>query len=246
MTVYHKSSSNMSEINDESIHLIVTSPPYPMISKWDNHYGIVDFEIQHHRLLATWIECYRVLVNGGIACINIGDATRSIDGEFQCYPNYAQMIMMLKKLQFIPLIPILWKKISNRPNAFLGSGFLPPNGYISQDCEYIAILRKGTLRKFPPKDPIRYESAFTKEERDLWFQQIWNIPGAKGAKKDSSFPEEIPYRLIRMYSVISDTVLDPFAGTGTTGIVAERIKRNYIGYTLPEPNRKRLVRQWIQ
>jgi len=103
-----------------------------------------------------------------------------------------------------PLIPIFWKKISNRPNAFLGSGFLPPNAYVSQDCEYIGIYRKGSNRKFQPKDEKRYKSIFTKEQRDLWFQQIWHIPGAKGAKQNSAFPHEIPYRLIRMFSIIND------------------------------------------
>lgn len=228
--IHYKDSSDMSEIKSDSVALIVTSPPYPMIKKWDDAFGVVDFESQHNQLDKVWEECNRILIPGGIICVNIGDATRSIDGNFCCYPNYARVTMKLFCLFLTPLVPIIWKKISNRPNAFLGSGFLPPNAYISQDCEMIGIYRKGRLRQFPPKDELRLLSKFTKEERDIWFQQTWNIPGAKGAAEHSNFPEEIPYRLIKMFSVVQDTVVDPFSGTGTTQKVAEALDRNFIGY----------------
>jgi DNA modification methylase len=196
-----------------------------------------DFEEQHKQLYDTWVECIRVLCDGGIMCINIGDATRSTeDSGFCCWPNYAFIAMSMFQYSWngmVPLIPIIWKKISNRPNAFLGSGMLPPNAYISQDHEYIAIFRKGgKLRKFPPKDKNRYASAYTKEERDLWFQQTWNIQGAKNAKDTSAFPDEIPYRLIRMFSVIGDKVLDPFCGTGTVMKIADQLDRVGIGYDI--------------
>jgi len=233
-TFYNKSSQEMGELEDKSVHLMITSPPYPMIKKWDDLFGKVDFNFQHDQLLPVWQECHRVLVDGGIACVNIGDATRSIDGEFQCYPNYAKITMAFLEIGFIPLIPIFWKKISNRPNAFLGSGFYPPNAYVAQDHEYIGIFRKGSLRKFTPKDPIRIESMYTKQERDLWFQQVWNIPGAKGAKESSSFPKEIAYRLIRMFSVIGDTVLDPFCGSGTVLHEAVTYRRIGVGYDIED------------
>jgi len=239
MKFYKKDSSNMCEIEDESIHLIITSPPYPMIKKWDKAFGFDDlfgpanFDHQHGMLAKTWLECHRVLVDGGIICINIGDATRSLpDSGFCCFPNYAAVAVIMWEMNFTPLIPIYWKKISNRPNAFLGSGFLPPNGYVSQDHEHIAIFRKGKLRKFKPKDEARYASAFTKEERDLWFQQIWKIQGARGAKETSVFPDEIPYRLIRMFSIIGDTVLDPFCGYGTVMRIAGENHRHGIGYDI--------------
>lgn len=222
----------MDELADKSVQLIVTSPPYPMVKKWDDQFKIVDFAYQHDKLAGTWIECYRVLCEGGIICINIGDATRSVNGNFTCFPNYAKIVNIMWSLKFTPLIPIIWKKISNRPNAFLGSGFIPPNGYIAQDHEYIAIFRKGKPRKFPPKDQNRYDSSFTKEERDLWFQQTWRIPGAKGAKETSVFPDEVPNRLIRMFSVIGDTVLDPFCGYGTVMLCADRLERIGIGYDI--------------
>jgi len=232
---YNQDSGNMSQIENNSIHLIVTSPPYPMIKKWDKLFEVVNFDYQHIQLNHTWQECYRVLVPGGIACINIGDATRSFKGYgFFCFPNYARVTMDMWNLRFTSLIPIIWKKISNRPNAFLGSGFIPTNGYVSQDHEYIGIYRKGNLRKFPPKDKNRYDSAFTKEERDLWFQQTWNIQGKKGAKDSSEFPDEIPYRLIRMFSIKGDTVLDPFCGSGSVMRIAEENGRIGIGYDIKE------------
>jgi modification methylase len=236
--VYNHSSEIMSEIQDNSIHLIVTSPPYPMIQKWDSLFKTIDFEEQHKILDKVWNECYRILIEGGICCINIGDATRSIDKKFQCYPNFARITEYCRKIGFDILVPIIWKKISNRPNAFLGSGFLPTNAYISQDCEYIIILRKGNIRQFKSKDENRINSKLTKEERDLFFSQIWNIPGNKGAKQNSSFPKEIPYRLIKMFSVINDNVLDPFSGTGTTQIQSINLNRNFIGYEINTSNNK--------
>ena len=220
-----------------------------MIEKWDNlfeEWGGVKpnkkrpygtFILQHTLLGKVWLEMRRVLVDGGIACINIGDATRSVGGNFHCFPNYSYMTHLLFSLGFTPLIPIIWKKISNRPNAFLGSGMIPPNGYIAQDCEYIGIYRKGSIRKFKPHDPQRYASEFTKEQRDLWFQQLWTIPGASGAKNTSAFPEEVPRRLIQMFSCIDEVVLDPFSGTGTTRRVCKELEREFIGYEIQEGER---------
>jgi len=166
-------------------------------------------------------------------CINIGDATRTIKPNgFQCYPNFAKVTISMFNMGFSTLVPIHWRKISNRPNAFLGSGMQPPNAYVSQDHEYIGIFRKGNLRKFPPKDANRLSSSFTKDERDRWFSQVWNIQGAKGAKASSAFPDEIPYRLIRMFSVIGDSVLDPFCGSGSVMRIAEENGRVGIGYDI--------------
>lgn len=223
------------DIQKESVALVVTSPPYPMIKKWDELFGgeeQLDFGKQHKQLHQVWEECWRVLIPGGICCINIGDATRSINKNFQCYANYAKMMVDCIEIGFTPLIPIFWRKISNRPNAFLGSGFTPPNAYVAQDCEYIAIFRKGTLRRFSIEEKEKEkakQSRFTKVERDLWFQQIWNVPGKRGAKETSAFPDEIPRRLIRMFSIIDDIVLDPFQGTGTTENVAIPLQRQFIG-----------------
>lgn len=235
-------SRRMIEVPNESVHLIVTSPPYPMIEIWDalfNSFGCKTYEEMHNYLTEVWKECYRVLIDGGIACINIGDATRKVDGTFKLFPNHSKTIEKCEKLGFISLPYILWKKPTTKPNAFLGSGFLPTNAYVTLDCEYILIFRKGGIRQFKPKDPYRYASYYTKEERDVWFSQIWDI---KGIKQESSeierrmavYPEEIVYRLIKMFSIIGDTVLDPFLGTGTTTKVAMKTCRNSIGYEIDE------------
>ncbi len=261
-------SRKMEEVEDESVHLIVTSPPYPMIEIWDDTFRKLDeridelwkklevetsnkdrivreiYELMHENLAMVWKECYRVLVDGGIACINIGDATRSIGGCFRLFPNHAKVIEHCERIGFVTLPYILWKKPTTKPKykgkgAFLGSGFLPPNAYVTLDCEFILIFRKGEPRKFKPKDELRYASAYTKEERDRWFTQIWEIAGVRQnhpeiERRISAFPDEIPYRLIRMFSIIGDTVLDPFLGTGTTMKVAINLKRNSIGYEIDE------------
>lgn len=261
-------SRRMEEVDDESVNLIVTSPPYPMIEMWDNVFRMLDnqinelwekmlietnennrekyikeiYNMMHINLAKVWEECYRVLVDGGIACINIGDATRKLNGKFRLFPNHAKVIEMCEKVGFITLPYILWKKPTNKPKykgkgAFLGSGFLPPNAYVTLDCEFILLFRKGGPRKFQQKDTYRYLSAYTKEERDKWFTQIWEIPGTKQTieeRRVAAFPEEVPYRLIRMFSIIGDVVLDPFLGTGTTSKVAMELKRNSIGYEIDE------------
>ena len=240
--IYHHSSIDMLELADESVQCVITSPPYPMIKKWDGCWisqgaGYENFENQHALLGHIWKECYRILIPGGIACINIGDATRSLNSNFKCYPNYAFMTHKLWKIGFAPLIPIFWKKISNRPNAFLGSGFLPVNAYVSQDHEYIGIFRKGRLRQFNADEKERrQQSAFTKEQRDLWFQQVWNIKGKAGAKADSGWPWEIPYRLMRMFSIIGDTILDPFCGPGEEQLY-NKWGRNFVGYEINQSRR---------
>jgi site-specific DNA-methyltransferase (cytosine-N4-specific) len=234
-----KSSQDLQEIEDKTIHLMVTSPCYPMIEMWDDLFikihGVATYDEMHLQLVKTWKEIYRVLVDGGIACINIGDATRTINGIFQLFPNHARIIQEMQKIGFITLPYILWKKPTTKPNAFLGSGFFPPNAYITQDCEFILIFRKGKLRTFPPKDPNRYKSTYTKEERDRWFSQIWQIPGVRqkiegfGEKRVGAFPLEIPLRLIKMFSLKGEVILDPFLGTGTTCLAAMETERNSIG-----------------
>ena len=255
-------SQRMPELADGSVQLMVTSPPYPMIAMWDGLFAKADPEIaelwqklaadcreetvrqiytaMHDYLAKVWAETYRVLVDGGIACINIGDATRSINGKFQLYPNHSRIIEVCEKIGFTTLPYILWKKPTNKPSykgkgAFLGSGFLPPNAYVTLDCEFILIFRKGNLRKFPPKDALRYESAFTKAQRDEWFSQIWSLKGTRQTateleRRTAAYPDEIAERLIKMFSVKGELVLDPFLGSGTTTKIAMQNQRNSIGY----------------
>ena len=215
---------------------MVTSPPYPKIPQWDRLFhslGADDYAAMLKVLEGAWQECYRVLVPGGILAINIGDALRTEDGRFRLWPNHAETLRSASRVGFRPLPYLLWKKPTNRPNAFLGSGFLPPNAYVTLDCEYILLFRKGDLRRFPPNDPERAASRFSRAERDLWFSQVWSdvrgAPQRNGNGRSAAFPSAIPERLIRMFSVRGDTVLDPFAGTGTTLWAAARWGRNAIG-----------------
>jgi len=233
----------MIEAADESVHLVVTSPPYPMVAIWDDFFTDVSassYDAMHEYLNQTWREVERVLVPGGIACINIGDATRTRDGIFHLYPNHSRIIENFEKLGFVTLHYILWKKPTTKPHykgkgAFLGSGFLPPNAYVTLDMEYILIFRKGPPRSFPPKDPDRYKSRFTKRERDEWFSQVWKVQGVRQSvdgleRRVAAFPEEIPRRLIRMFSVLGDLVLDPFLGSGTSLKAAMELSRRFVGY----------------
>ena len=117
----------------------------------------------------------------------------------------------------------------------MGSGFLPPNAYVTLDCEFILLFRKGNIRKFPPHDKLRYESVFTKTQRDEWFSQIWALKGTRQTiieleRRTAAYPDEIAERLIKMFSVKGETVLDPFLGSGTTTKIAMRNERNSIGY----------------
>lgn len=234
-----------------SVQLVVTSPPYPMISMWDEQFISMDssipkvnqwinadsfaiFEKMHAQLDQVWKSLSKVVCEGGIVAINIGDATRSIEKNFQLFPNGARCTMGMIAAGFTALPNIYWKKPNNRPNAFLGSGFLPVNAYVSIDCEHILIFKKGKARKFEPHSERRNASKFTFEERNVWFSQTWTgINGCRqeviDRRRSAAFPSEIPKRLIQMYSIIGDTILDPFSGTGTTVFGAVELQRNGIG-----------------
>ena len=258
------SSQQMPELANGSVQLMVTSPPYPMIQMWDKLFAKADpkiaelfrelaakgseecvrqiYDAMHDYLAKVWAETYRVLCDGAIACINVGDATRTINDKFQLYPNHSRIVEVCEKIGFTTLPYILWKKPTNKPaykgkGAFLGSGFLPPNAYVTLDCEFILLFRKGELRKFQPKDTLRYESAFTKKQRDEWFSQIWAVKGTRQTaseleRRTAAYPEEIAGRLIRMFSVKGETVLDPFLGSGTTTKVAMENGRSSIGFEI--------------
>src|SRR5690625_107452 len=247
---------NMEQLKDNSIELVVTSPPYPMIKMWDEimakqnpeiqtaldkNDGAKAFELMHLELDKVWAEVERVLIPGGFACINIGDSTRTINGEFALYPNHSRIISAFHKLGVSNLPNILWRKQTNAPNKFMGSGMLPSGAYVTLEHEWILIFRKGGKRQFKSESEKlrRKESSFFWEERNVWFSDLWDLKGTKQKiensetrKRSAAYPFELPYRLINMYSLQGDTVLDPFLGTGTTTLAAIASNRNSVGYEI--------------
>jgi DNA modification methylase len=238
---------------DDSVELVVTSPPYPMIEMWDEAFASMNpdvdealsegdgeraFEAMHAVLDDVWAELERVLCPGGIACINVGDATRTVDGRFRVYPNHARVLSAFESLGLDPLPDVLWRKPANSAAKFMGSGMVPPSAYVTLEHEYVLVFRNGTRREFAPGADRRYEAAYFWEERNRWFSDVWtDVRGAVQDLADSdstrdrsgAFPLAVPYRLVNMYSVYGDTVLDPFWGTGTTSLAAMVAARNSVG-----------------
>ena len=262
-------SQNLKEVEDESINLIVTSPPYPMIEMWDevfsslnpaiadalnNENGFEAYDLMNKELNKVWAEVDRVLTSGGIACINIGDATRKIGDSFQLYSNHSRIISCFEQMGYQVLPDILWRKQSNKPNKFMGSGMLPPNAYVTLEHEYILIFRKGGNRQFKKQEEKEYRrgSAYFWEERNKWFSDVWEdvkgisqkMQNKELRNRNGAYPFELAYRLINMYSVKGDTVLDPFLGTGTTIIAAIASGRNSVGYEI-DPNFKEFIIEGI-
>ena len=252
--IYFCDARRMQALPSASVDLVVTSPPYPMIQMWDASFCQQDpriadalaegrsgdaHELMHGLLDPAWEECFRVLKPGGFACINIGDATRSLDGEFALYPNHARILQHLSRIGFTILPDILWRKQTNSPNKFMGSGMLPAGAYVTLEHEYILIARKGPKRVFGTagEKQNRRASAMFWEERNRFFSDIWlDVKGASqvlagndARKRSAAFPFEVAYRLVSMYSVRGDVVLDPLWGTGTTSVEAMATARSSIG-----------------
>ncbi len=255
-------SNNMDEVLTDSVNLVVTSPPYPMIEMWDEQFsalnpeigdalqkenGMRAYDLMHEELGKVWKEVDRVIAPGNIVCINIGDATRKIGGSFQLYPNHSRITYYFEKMGYQVMPLIIWRKETNKPNKFMGSGMLPSNAYVTLEHEYILLFRKGQNRDFDMKDkPNRHNSAYFWEERNIWFSDIWeDLKGVSQKlnhedlrERSAAYPFELAYRLINMYSVQGDTVLDPFSGTGTTMLAAMSSARNSIGYELDQKFQK--------
>lgn len=226
-------------IKDESIHLIVTSPPYWNLKKYNVHKEqlghIDDYELFLSELNRVWLEAYRVLVPGGRLVCVVGDVclSRKAYGRHVVVPLHADIAVNCRKIGFDNLNPIIWHKISNATyevegsTKFLGKPY-EPNAIIKNDIEFILMQRKpGGYRK--PTAQQRKASMIDKKDYGIWFQQFWNITGASTKIHPAPFPFELAYRLVRMFSFVEDTVLDPFCGTGTTMLAALKTNRNSIG-----------------
>ncbi len=257
MSCFHKlihgdSRTTINQTPKESVDLVVTSPPYPMIKMWDESFSNQNpqikraletgnsnlaFELMHKELNKVWKNLKRIVKPGGIVCINIGDATRTVGKEFKLHSDHTKITEQFLKLGFSNLPNILWRKQTNSPNKFMGSGMLPPGAYITLEHEYILIFRKGKKREFNSLEEKenRNQSAFFWEERNSWFSDVWDLKGASQKmsngirNRSGAFPFELAYRLINMFSVKGDTIYDPFLGLGTSTFASIASNRNSIG-----------------
>lgn len=246
MSTKHKiiigDSRNMAELEKESVHLIVTSPPYWQIKDYGtkNQIGFNDsYEEYISKLNEVWSESYRVLEPSCRLCINIGDQfARAITyGRYKIIPIRTEIIKFCESIGFDYMGAIIWQKMTTMNTSggasVMGSYPYPRNGHIAIDYEFILLFKKlGRSKKNVPKI-IKEKSALSNEEWRKYFTGHWNFAGEKqNGGHIAMFPEELPRRLIKMFSFIGENVLDPFLGSGTTTKVARELGRNSIGYEI--------------
>uniref|UniRef100_A0A7C3RLP0 Type II methyltransferase n=2 Tax=Archaeoglobus fulgidus TaxID=2234 RepID=A0A7C3RLP0_ARCFL len=235
-------SRKMIEVEDNSVDLVVTSPPYWHIKDYGVE-GQIGYGQSLHEYLKdlyrVWKECYRVLKAGRRLCINTGDqfARSIIYGRYKVIPLHAEFIAQCEDIGFDYMGSIIWQKKTTMNTTgganVMGSYPYPPNGMIEIDYEFILIFKKpGKSRKVP--EEIKEMSKLTKEEWKEYFYGHWYFGGARQIGHEAMFPEELPKRLIKMYTFVGDTVLDPFLGSGTTAKAALSLRRNAIGYEINE------------
>lgn len=233
-------SRNMSELQDKSVHLIITSPPYWQLKDYgnDNQIGFNDsYEQYINNLNLVWKECFRVLHDGCRLCINIGDQfARSVYyGRYKVIPIHSEIIRFCETIGFDFMGQIIWQKTTTMNTtgggAVMGSFPYPRNGIVKLDFEYILLFKKQGNAPKPTVDQ-KAQAAMTNEEWNTYFNGHWYFNGAKQDKHLAMFPEELPKRLIKMFSFPQEIVLDPFMGSGTTAAVAKALGRNSIGYEI--------------
>ena len=232
----------MEEIEENSIGLVVTSPPYWHIKDYGSPGQIGYGQTLHEYLkdlFRVWKECFRVLKPGRRLCINIGDqfARSIVYGRYKIIPLHAEIITQCEKIGFDYMGAIIWQKKTTMNTTggatVMGSYPYPGNGMIEIDYEFILIFKKpGKAEKIPYE--IKEKSRLTKEEWKEYFSGHWKFGGERQIDHEAMFPEELPKRLIKMYSFVGETVLDPFLGSGTTVKVAMELQRNAIGYEINE------------
>ena len=230
----------MDQIKDKSVQLIITSPPYWQLKDYgtEDQIGFNDsYEEYINNLNLVWKECYRVLSDGCRLCINIGDQfARSVYyGRYKVIPIRTEIIRFCESMGMDYMGAIIWQKTTTMNTsgggAIMGSFPYPRNGILKVDYEFILLFKKlGNAPK--PTLEQKKTSEITKEEWNQYFSSHWNFNGVKQFGHIAMFPEELPKRLIKMFSFVGETVLDPFVGSGTTSLAAKHLNRNSIGYEI--------------
>ena len=245
-------SRNLSLIKDRSVHLIITSPPYWQLKDYgnDGQIGFHDsYESYINNLNAVWTECYRVLHDGCRLCINIGDQfARSVYyGRYKVIPIRTEINRFCEMLGMDYMGAVIWQKQTTMNTtgggAVMGSFPYPRNGILKIDYEFILIFKKQGKAPVPTVEQKKL-SEMTKEEWNAYFASHWNFGGAKQDGHIAVFPEELPRRLIKMFSFAGETVFDPFMGSGTTALAARNLQRNSIGYEI-NPDFKQYYEQKV-
>jgi DNA modification methylase len=245
----------MSRIPSESVHLIVTSPPYFDLKKYPEHDGqlglLHDYDFFLKELDQAWSESFRVLVKGGRLIVVVGDVCRSRRefGAHMVVPLHASIMEHCRHIGFHNLATMIWHKISNAAfevengTSFLGKPY-EPNAVIKNDIEFLLMQRKpGAYRR--PTDAMRVLSVIPERSHRKWFQQIVTVKGASTRSHPAPYPVDLVEPLVRMFSFVGDTVLDPFSGTATTSLAAMRSGRNSIGIEI-EPSYHRMSVERLQ
>lgn len=233
-------SRQMDYLEDQSVQLAVTSPPYWQLKDYgtDNQIGYhEDYETYINNLNLVWKECYRVLENGCRLCVNIGDqfARAVYYGRYKVIPIRTEIIKFCESIGFDYMGAIIWQKQTTTNTtggaSLMGSYPNPRNGVVSIDYEFILLFKKLGKPKKVSKE-TKTQSSMTKEEWKEYFNGHWNFGGARQDGHIAMFPEELPHRLIKMFSFVGDTVLDPFLGSGTTSLASKKLNRNSVGYEI--------------